>query len=873
MGFYVELCELNHPPLFPICTVNSPVEEKSCTGDKFEYILEVTTDRKPEETSWTLEYQGSNGIVDIVNEGEYNERLKTYVEKGCVDFGCFIFVLKDAQFNGMCCFKGMGSYSVKVKDDSDSDKILLQEFSFTDRQDVRKFCYSKEELGPTTSPTIDCGTGEYHYTMEVTTDLFPDETSWRLAYSRIDGVDQGDYTESEKENVHEGCLPLGCYYFYIFISNDDSNEGLYRIIAGNSIVAERSPIGPFRDEDFCYFGETSHPTDHLLNSPSFSCNVNEFRYKILVKTGAVPQFYSWNLHPLIDRVPKMHYQKQLETYIHNGCYKLGCFSFFLSDERYDGFCCFYGQGAYKITFGEDFHVAGNQVGRKDFCYDYDSTMTPTQSPFATTKCNDGEFEYSIIVGTSWIPYFTFWTFKNEYGTTIESVAMMTYMETNYRYVHSGCIPHGCYQFVINDLLDQLCCFFGDGSFRVLADGILMAESDYSGRWKDTPNYRLIDFCYGPSYSMSPTKKQIDHPTMQPSISASPTLSVPTLVCEDDEFKYKLVVETDKYSPWYTSWDLKYKYPEIVGQELIDSYEDYDSDYPNKEYSHFGCAKYSCYTFEMIWGSSFRVYDVDTGSLVAQKKARFMTDERFCVYVPVTPSPTISISPSDGEIDEEIAFSILTISMAFNLQTPPDEDNVSEVVILAINEVIKLSLGRRIRNVTLLNDIELVLEYASCYLVEEDNKSVCDISMRICVGSCDVVVSDDVLEPFANTLNDAIQTGVLLNTMKEIAEEMGVDSFENVEEIFPVDFSFDFLAWPTTFPTKGPSVAPSTGTPTPTATATPTQCKPTFVQVVETIKFHILAIIAFIVGVLLSVLTFINPFATSSDEGQEIDAVP
>lgn len=92
------------------CTVDfvspTPSPVASCGPNQFEYLFELFTDRKPDQTSWTLEYQGSGGVINSVAAGSYNSMLKKYYERGCADYGCLIFYIKDLGSNGICCEKG-----------------------------------------------------------------------------------------------------------------------------------------------------------------------------------------------------------------------------------------------------------------------------------------------------------------------------------------------------------------------------------------------------------------------------------------------------------------------------------------------------------------------------------------------------------------------------------------------------------------------------------------------------------------------------------------------------------------------------------------------------------------------------------------------
>jgi len=90
---------------------------------------------------------------------------------------------------------------------------------------------------------------------------------------------------------------------------------------------------------------------------------------------------------------------------------------------------------------------------------------------------------------------------------------------------------------------------------------------------------------------------------------------------------------------------------------------------------------------------------------------------------------------------------------------------------------------------------------------------------------------------ANTLNESIGSGEFLQILVDTADGLGIDTFDSLIDILPIDFDFEYEAWPTTSPisTLGGSV--------PTESPIQEHNKPTFQQMLQNnIQYIIGAII-------------------------------
>ena len=79
---------------------------------------------------------------------------------------------------------------------------------------------------PTLGIDCSCGVGEFKFELELRTDRYPAETSWKIQNENGDilhFVNRGGYNEKLKIFNHDYCLPVGCHDFVI---NDSFGDGI-----------------------------------------------------------------------------------------------------------------------------------------------------------------------------------------------------------------------------------------------------------------------------------------------------------------------------------------------------------------------------------------------------------------------------------------------------------------------------------------------------------------------------------------------------------------------------------------------------------------------------------------------------------------------
>jgi hypothetical protein len=106
-----QLPTTNSPTLIP--TTNAPSENptyQDCNLDEGEFILDLSFDFFPEETSWKIKDEA--GSVIFRNKEPYENKEATLLERGCLAVDdCYTFIIYDRYKDGMCCAYGNGNFT------------------------------------------------------------------------------------------------------------------------------------------------------------------------------------------------------------------------------------------------------------------------------------------------------------------------------------------------------------------------------------------------------------------------------------------------------------------------------------------------------------------------------------------------------------------------------------------------------------------------------------------------------------------------------------------------------------------------------------------------------------------------------------------
>ena len=104
--------------------------------------LSITFDNYPEETAWSLVNGSGQTVASGGTYGSQADGSTLNISVGCLDDGCYDFVITDTYGDGICCAYGNGSYTLT---DTDSGTTLASGGSFTSSQ-TTNFCLGSSNV-------------------------------------------------------------------------------------------------------------------------------------------------------------------------------------------------------------------------------------------------------------------------------------------------------------------------------------------------------------------------------------------------------------------------------------------------------------------------------------------------------------------------------------------------------------------------------------------------------------------------------------------------------------------------------------------------------------------------------------------------------
>ena len=217
---------------------NAPEEEREACE---EYTVEVKTDRYPGDTSWSIaETQGLGRGFGFSPEYDQNEHV--YTTRVCLPYNAeYKFTIHDNYGDGICCQQGNGYYKIKHKNQvvlqgGESFKTETKTFSVGANPNPPAPTKNPTNApvpatrNPTTAPvpvpapepTIDTNNCEA-YIVKVTTDGFPEDTSWEVTQNGQRVAHSDPFTETDHEYATEICLTKGVKHD--FVVTDSKGDG------------------------------------------------------------------------------------------------------------------------------------------------------------------------------------------------------------------------------------------------------------------------------------------------------------------------------------------------------------------------------------------------------------------------------------------------------------------------------------------------------------------------------------------------------------------------------------------------------------------------------------------------------------------------
>ena len=224
--------------------IGSCGSNSNCLSNESEIVISITTDDYPSETSWQLVDQNGSGWS--INPGDLTNPNTNYTWTYCIDTtDCYDFTIFDTYGDGICCSWGNGSYYVTL-----DGSTIASGGSFLSSE-------TTPNIG-TCLPPSNCPSNETEIVITLTTDDYPNETSWFL-------VDQfgGGWTNAPLINANTTytwsiCVPdTNCYTFTMLDSYGDGiccawGNGSYNITYNGIVVGAGGSFS--YSEEHCNIG-------------------------------------------------------------------------------------------------------------------------------------------------------------------------------------------------------------------------------------------------------------------------------------------------------------------------------------------------------------------------------------------------------------------------------------------------------------------------------------------------------------------------------------------------------------------------------------------------------------------------------------------
>ncbi|MAU37602.1 MAG: hypothetical protein CMD14_09605, partial [Flavobacteriales bacterium] len=242
-----------------------------------------------------------------------------------------------------------------------------------------------------------CSANEQEIVITITTDDFPEETSWQLVDQNGGGF---SYTFTPNDDslttyVWSLCVPdTNCYQFTISDTYGDGlcgscsggTDGNYNITYAGAIVAS-SNVANFGSS------ETTYNIGTCLFPPS-SCPNNDIEVIITINTDDYPNETSWFLMDeygggLTNQPISSSYANT--TLVWKFCVPdTNCYTFTMLDSYGDGICCAWGVGSYSVSYDGVVVASGGAFSFSEENCDIGSCFANCQIVIPNTVINEGE---------------------------------------------------------------------------------------------------------------------------------------------------------------------------------------------------------------------------------------------------------------------------------------------------------------------------------------------------------------------------------------------------------------------------------------------------------------------------------------------------
>ena len=489
------------------------LDDGSCLADGLAFSLTLLLDNYPGETTWDM--TDSTGAV-IASGGPYSGAGTTVVENFCAGDGCYTFTIYDSFGDGICCSFGSGDYTLTVDGApvasggefgdfesttfcvgsgfgcTDATACNYDPDATTDNGACDFSCYGctdAESCNYDPDATIDDGScvGEgVQVTVSITTDTWPDETTWTLTDSTGSVVGSGGpYGASGTTYEASFCLGDGCYTFEIVDSFGDGiyAPGGYTLTVDGNVIASGSDFGTGESFAFCTdnlnFGCTdpnacNYDPDAGLDNGT--CDYSCIGCTLETACNYNPDATIDDGSCLFDDLCGVCGGDDSTC---GGCTDADACNYDPSAVIDDGSCATFDQC--DVCGGDD-STCGGCTDAAACNYDPDATIDDG-------SCITDGLNFTMTVVLDNYPGEFSWVLTDDAGNAVWSGG--PYGGQTGTVVETTCLPDGCYDLTVNDSFgDGICCDYGIGSYTLDVSGSTVATG---GEFGDT---ETTNFCTG-----------------------------------------------------------------------------------------------------------------------------------------------------------------------------------------------------------------------------------------------------------------------------------------------------------------------------------------------------------------------------------------
>ena len=489
------------------------LDDGSCLADGLAFSLTLLLDNYPGETTWDM--TDSTGAV-IASGGPYSGAGTTVVENFCAGDGCYTFTIYDSFGDGICCSFGSGDYTLTVDGApvasggefgdfesttfcvgsgfgcTDATACNYDPDATTDNGACDFSCYGctdAESCNYDPDATIDDGScvGEgVQVTVSITTDTWPDETTWTLTDSTGSVVGSGGpYGASGTTYEASFCLGDGCYTFEIVDSFGDGiyAPGGYTLTVDGNVIASGSDFGTGESFAFCNdnlnFGCTdpnacNYDPDAGLDNGT--CDYSCIGCTLETACNYNPDATIDDGSCLFDDLCGVCGGDDSTC---GGCTDADACNYDPSAVIDDGSCATFDQC--DVCGGDD-STCGGCTDAAACNYDPDATIDDG-------SCITDGLNFTMTVVLDNYPGEFSWVLTDDAGNAVWSGG--PYGGQTGTVVETTCLPDGCYDLTVNDSFgDGICCDYGIGSYTLDVSGSTVATG---GEFGDT---ETTNFCTG-----------------------------------------------------------------------------------------------------------------------------------------------------------------------------------------------------------------------------------------------------------------------------------------------------------------------------------------------------------------------------------------